>query len=75
MSLKRPYKKKATIIATYDTDLGLILTWLRLNKAISSAGERRNIGNGYAVTVKGKVSKSAIRDLVKDKFGIFAKVI
>jgi len=75
MSLKKPNSKTATIIATYDTDLGLILTWLRLNKAIVSSGNRRELSGGYAVTVKGKVNKSKIRDLVKEKFGVFAKVI
>ena len=75
MSLKKPYSKTATIIATYETDLGLILNWLRLNKAIKSAGNRRDLNAGYAVTVRGKLSKSKIRDLVKEKFGVFAKVI
>jgi len=75
MSLKKPYSKKATIITTYDTDMGMVLNWLRLNKAIRAAGPRRDINGGYAVIVKGKISKSAIRDLVKDKFGVFAKVI
>jgi hypothetical protein len=75
MSLKKPNSKTATIITTYDTDMGLVLNWLRLNKAITAAGDRRDLDGGYAVKVKGKVSKSAIRDLVKDKFGVFAKVI
>ena len=75
MSLKKPYKKSATIIATYETDLGLVLNWLRLNKALSSVGEIREIKAGYGVRVKSKISKESLKDLVKDKFGVFAKVI
>ena len=75
MTVKKPRSKSATIHATYETDLGLVLNWLRLNKAISSSGAPYETKNGgYAVRVRGKVSKSAIVDLVKDRFGIFAKV-
>jgi len=75
MSLKKPYKKSATIIAAYETDLGLVLNWLRLNKAVTSIGEKRDLGNGYAVKVKSKISKKALNNLVKDRFGVFAKVV
>jgi len=71
-------KKNVTIVTTYSSDLTLILNWLRLNKAISSAGERRKTRSGvYAVSVKMKKgsSKQKINNLVKDKFGVFAKVI
>ena len=75
MSLKKPYKKSATVIASFETDLGLVLNWLRLKKAISASGPVRDLGNSYAVRVKGKISKKALNDLVKEKFGVFAKVI
>ena len=75
MKLKKPYKKTATVIASFETDLGLVLNWLRLKKAISSSGPMRDLGNGYAMTVKGKMSKKDLNDLVKEKFGVFAKVV
>tara|TARA_R110001583_G_scaffold31043_5_gene106563 strand:+ start:2805 stop:3029 length:225 start_codon:yes stop_codon:yes gene_type:complete len=71
-------KKNVTIVTTYSSDLTLVLNWLRLNKAISSVGERRKTRAGvYAVSVKMKKgsSKQKISNLVKDKFGVFAKVI
>jgi hypothetical protein len=75
MRLKKPTKKRATIIASYETDLGLVLNWLRLKKAVSSIGKKRDLGNGYAVTVKSKISKKDLNDLVKERFGVFAKVV
>jgi hypothetical protein len=73
--LKKKNSKKATVIALYDTDLGLVLNWLRLKKVITSAGEKREIASGYAVAVKSKVSKSELNTIVKNRFGSFAKVI
>ena len=75
MTLKKKNSKRATIIATSTSDLGLVLNWLRLNKAISSSGEMRDIGNGYAVSVKSKKPKKDLNIIVKDRFGVFAKVI
>ena len=73
--MKKKNSKKATVIALYDTDLGLVLNWLRLKKAITSSGEKREVGSGYAATVKSKVTKEQLNQIVKDRFGSFAKVI
>lgn len=73
--MKKKNSKTATIVATYRTDLELIVNWLRLNKAISSSSPIRELNSAYAVTVKGKTSKSNIKNLVKDKFGVFATKI
>ena len=76
MTLKKPRSKSATVAATYRTDLGLVLSWLKLNKAITDHGGIREIRNDlYAVSVKSKVNKSELNNLVKDRFGVFAKVI
>ena len=75
MSVKKPNSKRSTIIAGYSTDLSLVLNWLRLNKAITNAGKTREIARGYAVSVKSKMSKKDLNSLVKEKFGVFAKVI
>tara|TARA_B100000131_G_C17620540_1_gene411606 strand:+ start:150 stop:377 length:228 start_codon:yes stop_codon:yes gene_type:complete len=75
MTLKKKNSKKSTIIATSSTDLGLVLNWLRLKKSISSSGPMRDAGNGFAVSVKSKLSKKDLNNIVKEKFGVFAKVI
>ena len=73
--MKKKNSKNITIVAEYETDLGLIIQWLRLNKAISSAGSITKRGSTYAVRVKGKISKQGVSNLVKDRFGVFARVI
>jgi len=73
--MKKKNSKTATVIATYSTDLGMVLNWLKLNKAIKSIGPVRQIAGGsYAATVKGKVSKEKLNDLAKDRFGSFVRV-
>jgi|6_EtaG_2_1085325.scaffolds.fasta_scaffold00058_43 hypothetical protein len=74
--LKKPRGKFATISADYESDLSLIMTWLRLNKAIKSAGEIRQVGNRYSVRVKvsPKSSRQDVKNLVKDRFGVFGEV-
>ena len=65
-------KKFSTIVASYESDLSLVLNWLRLNKAISSIGEIYKTKNStYAVRVK---HKKPIGTMVSDKFGSFARV-
>ena len=61
------------IVAPYHTDLGLMIYWLRLNDAISSSGEIKKSGNEYSVSVNPKKGKD-VKSLVKDRFGVFAKV-
>jgi len=77
--MKRKSSKSATIIAAYSTDLQLALRWAKLNKALKSVGEIREIGSKsekrYAVTVKIRTSKSALSSLIKDRFGVFIKVV
>jgi hypothetical protein len=75
MTIKKQNSKKATIIAGYSEDLSLVLNWLRLNKAITQVGNRRELERGFAVSVKSKLSKKDLNTMVKDRFGIFAKVI
>tara|TARA_Y100000593_G_C4285430_1_gene325193 strand:- start:771 stop:995 length:225 start_codon:yes stop_codon:yes gene_type:complete len=73
--MKKKAPKTSTIIATYETDLSLVINWLKLNRAISSSGPIYEMKNGsYGVKVKNKKSKSDIKDLVLDRFGSFARV-
>ena len=73
--MKKKKSKTATIVATYRTDLELIIGWLRLNKAISGSSPIRKLNSTYATTVRAKSSKADINKLVKDRFGVFAKVV
>lgn len=73
--MKKPSSKKATIYASYEGDMGMVIDWLKLNKAITDLGKVTKSGNGYAVRVKSKKTKKDISDLLKAKFGMFVKVI
>lgn len=76
--MKRPNSKKSIIIATYVTDLQLAIRWAKLNKALVSMGEIREIGNKgvkkYAVSVRTRIPKSQLHLLIKDRFGTFVNV-
>lgn len=64
------------VLASYESDLGLILNWLRLKKSISSSSKTYETKRGlYAVDVMTKLSKKDLSLIVKDRFGTFAKVI
>jgi len=77
--MKRKKSKSAKIIAAYSTDLQLALRWAKSNKALKAVGEIREIGlksgKRYAVTVKLRTSKSELSSLLKDRFGVFIKVV
>mgnify|MGYP003151178880 CR=1 FL=1 len=74
--MRNKNSKTATIVTTYSADLGLVLNWLLLNKAIVFRGDPYETKRGlYASRVKSKVSKKELSSLVKDRFGIFAKVL
>ena len=77
--MKRKKSKSATIIAAYSTDLQLALRWAKLNKALKSVGEIRELGlksgKRYSVTVKLRTSKSELSTLLKNRFGVFIKVV
>jgi hypothetical protein len=66
--------KKLKIIAPYSTDLGLVIYWLRLNNAVSSVTKMRRYKNKYAVSVTPRTTDKKLELLVKEKFGVFAKV-
>lgn len=68
-------KTSVTITGPYNTDLGLIVAWLRANKAISSSRGIKKTGQKYSVTVTPIKNKSEISYLVKERFGSFADVI
>jgi|TARA_R110000824_G_scaffold46289_16_gene133188 hypothetical protein len=67
--------KKNIIVASYSKDLGLVIQWLKLKKAIKRSGKIEKRGSVYAVEVISLHNKKQMQNLVKEKFGIFAKVI
>jgi hypothetical protein len=77
--MKKPNARTATIVAAYLTDLQLGLRWAKANKVIKSVGMIREIGfksgKRYAVKVRVRTSKKDLRNLIKDKFGSFIRVV
>jgi hypothetical protein len=74
--LKKAESRYAIVEARTESDMSLILKWLLLKKSIKGMGEITQSGNTYRVKVKvsPRFNKSKIRDLVKDRFGIFGSV-
>ena len=67
--------RKFRILASYESDLGFVLNWLRLKKSISSFSAPYETDRGlYAVQVMTKLSKNDLSLIVKDRFGTFAKI-
>ena len=66
-----------TIAAAYSADLNLAIQWLHLNKAIKKIGPvQTNQGTYSAVLIpKHMFDKKKIKNLVKNKFGTFIKVL
>ena len=68
--------KRAKIVTSYESDMGLVLNWLRLKKVISrSSGTYETKRGLYATDVYSSVSKKDLEIIVKDRFGVFAKVL
>tara|TARA_E500000331_G_C17218138_1_gene696780 strand:- start:1160 stop:1375 length:216 start_codon:yes stop_codon:yes gene_type:complete len=68
--------RRLKVVASYQSDLGLVLNWLRLKKSISSSSETYETKRGlYAVDVMTRLSRKDLSLVVKDRFGTFAKVI
>ena len=67
-------KKTVTVTGPYRTDLNLALLWLKSNKGISATKKVYKTKNGYAAKVVTKISKSELRNLAKDRFGVFINV-
>ena len=68
-------KTRVKIYASFVNDIGPVIRWLSLNKAISKSGEPYEVKRGgYAIEVLSNIKKKEIAKLVKDKFGTFAKV-
>ena len=67
-------KSKVKISATSRVDLHLALTWIKANDAISSIPKIKKNAKGYTATVFAKISRNALKNIVKDRFGVFIRV-
>tara|TARA_R110001583_G_scaffold7985_26_gene39088 strand:+ start:1282 stop:1560 length:279 start_codon:yes stop_codon:yes gene_type:complete len=74
--IKKEYGKYATIQTQSAEDMSQILLWLRMNKAIKAAGQITKSGNTYLmkVRVNPRVGRGGVFRLVKDRFGMFARI-
>lgn len=66
--------KTAHLVGTYETDVGLAASWLRLNKAISSAGDCTKQGLVHVCPVRMTKSRKEVADLLLARFGHFVKL-
>tara|TARA_R110002096_G_scaffold54125_1_gene139940 strand:+ start:334 stop:549 length:216 start_codon:yes stop_codon:yes gene_type:complete len=62
------------ISAASHIDLHLALTWVKANDGIKSLPKIKKSSKGYTASVVSKISKNALTNLVKDRFGVFIKV-
>lgn len=62
------------IVAGYQTDLEIALSWLRLKKALSDVSDQRKQGTLYIATIKSKMNRSEVQKLLTDRFGHYVKV-
>jgi methionyl-tRNA synthetase len=74
--IKKENGKFATIQAQSVDDMSQILNWLKLNRAVKDIGNIVKSGNSYFVKVKvaSKFGRQGVFNLVKDRFGMFARV-
>jgi len=65
---------EAKISSASRVDLHLALTWIKANDAINSVPQIKKSAKGYTASVRSKISKNALKNLVKDRFGVFINV-
>ena len=63
-----------SVSANSRVDLHLALTWVKANNVISTIPKIKKSGKGYTASVSSKISKDALRNLLKDRFGVFIRV-
>jgi hypothetical protein len=64
----------AHLFGSYETDITLAISWLRLNKAVSQSGDCTKRGLVYTCPVKLLKSRKEVADLLLSRFGRFVKV-
>lgn len=67
-------KSKTTVSANSRVDLHLALTWAKANDAINVIPNIKKSAKGYTASVHSKISRDALKNLLKDKFGVFIRV-
>ena len=75
MRLKKPNSKNATIVSSSENNLALAIKWVVLNNCIKSISKTSKINEMYVTSVRSRVTKKDLKDIVKNKFGSFVEVI
>ena len=60
--------------ATSHVDLHLALTWVKANGGIDNLPKIKKSSKGYTASVVSKISKNALKNLIKDRFGVFITI-
>lgn len=66
--------RKIKVSAVSRVDLHLALTWIKANGAINNIPSIEKSSKGYTANLDTKISKNALKNLVKDRFGVFINV-
>lgn len=62
------------VVGAYSTDVNLAISWLKLNRAITVAGDCTKQGSVYVCPVRMVKSKKAVADLLLARFGHFVRL-
>jgi hypothetical protein len=66
--------KTSHLVGTYQTDISMAVSWLKLNKAISSAGDCNKQGLVHVCPIRMTKSNKIVKDLLLSRFGHFVKL-
>jgi hypothetical protein len=66
--------KTAHLVGSFETDVSLAASWLRLNKAISSAGDYTKRDNVYLLRVRLLKTRKEVTELLSARFGRFVQL-
>jgi hypothetical protein len=66
--------KISHLVGTFETDVGLAISWLKLNKAVSVAGNCTKQGLVHVCPVRVIKPKKEVADLLLARFGHFVRL-
>jgi hypothetical protein len=66
--------KTSHLVGAYQTDISMAVSWLRLNKAISSSGDCTKQGLVHVCPIRMTKSKKEVAELLLSRFGHFVKL-
>lgn len=66
--------KIAHLAGSFETDVHLAVSWLRLNKAVSVSGDYEKRDNVYIIPVRLLKPKKEVAELLSARFGRFVQL-